>query len=400
MPQLSTSSYHAMTAKVNGVPDRWFHMTWPVQRDADFDAMMSHVTELGSHENIRYLLVTQHDESCTLKLLTNSITKHAHYHAIIWLIQPRNSTQIIKLFKLFDYKVNGKPHYYCKPKYSTSTMSGFINYVAKYKTVCEYGTLPARVIAERQNPGKKDLPTDSEKRMSTAINWVRKGQDETYRNMDPVHYTRNYAKIKSLWGNQQQFTKDKREFVNYWIHGPPGTGKSAILAALWPGAYALRDQYWDGFNPRSDNHRVVTLKDINSRWILDYGITALKVLCDKDGHNINIKYAGGEVVNHGRVIVTSNHSIYDCVAGTSKDEIVGLDKEVQAIKRRFMEISIADFLDLAGLTLKPKHLLDEMKGKQIENYMDLFTMTGPNGILGYGDEKSPYTESQSSDEDI
>ena len=278
-------------------------------------------------------------------------------------------------------------------------MSGFIGYVSKYTAFFESGVLPARVLAERANPDAKIIPADSERRMATAINWVRKGNDEVYRRMDPVHYTKNYSKIKSLWGVQQQFTKDKREFENYWVYGPPGTGKSAILAALWPGAYALRDQYWDGFNPRSDAHRVVTLKDINSKWVLDYGITAMKTLCDKDGHNINIKYAGGEVVNHARIIITSNHSIYDCVAGTCKDEIVGLDKEVQALKRRYTEIHIDDFLMFVGVKMKTKDQLAEFKGKQIDDYWDLFEVIGPNMIPMYGEEAYETVDSVESDDE-
>lgn len=392
-------SFYQIRAKANGVPDRWFHMTWPVQYGTDLDVMTDFMHKVSQDENIRYLIITQHDEKCDSKSLTVSATKHPHYHAIVWLVHPRSTTAIIKLFKLYDWKIDGKATYYCKPKYATSTMSGFINYVAKYKTFSEHGTLPARVIAERQHPDKKIAPTEPEKRMATAINYVRKGLDETYRKMDPVHYTRNYAKIKSLWGTQQQFTRDKREFVNYWIYGPPGTGKSAILSALWPGAYALRDQYWDGFQPRSDAHRVVTLKDINSSWVLDYGITALKTLTDKDGHNINVKYAGGEVVNHGRVIVTSNHRIYECVAGTCKDEIVALDIEVQALQRRFLEISIEDFLGLCGMRLKGRDYLNQIKGMQITDFKNLFDVVGDNGILGYGEEGYLITESEEEESD-
>jgi hypothetical protein len=384
-------------------PDRWFHITFPKQYGDELDKLKTLLEKIAKDENTRYLLVTTHDEQCKTKSLNASVTPHPHYHAIIWLVIKKTARQISTLFHLYQWKKpDGSPQYYCSPKYSTSTMSGFIGYVSKYQPFYESGTLPARVLVERANPLPKTPASESERRMATAINWVRKGLDEIYRKMDPVHYTRNYAKIKSLWGTQQHFTADKREFENYWITGPPGTGKSAILAALWPGAYALRDQYWDGFNPRSNNHRVVTLKDINSKWILDYGITAMKVLCDKDGHNINVKYAGGEMVNHGRIIITSNHGIYDCVAGTCKDEIVGLDKEVQALQRRYKEITIDDFLKMSGRRLKSKEELAGMKGQQVEDYNDLFEIIGPNEIPGYGEE--PYlislvSEPESDDED-
>jgi len=387
MVHQSTVSNWIFRNKDSSPPDRWFHITFPKQYGDNVQKLTTLLTSISDDPNTRYLIVTIHDEACKSKSLKDSVTPHPHYHAIIWLVQKKTVRQISTLFKLYEWKKpDGAPQYYCSPKYSTSTMSGFIGYVSKYAAFWESGTLPARVLVERANPSPKTPASESERRMATAINWVRKGMDEVYRKMDPVHYTRNYSKIKSLWGVQQQFIHDKREFQNFWIYGAPGTGKSAILAALWPGAYALRDQYWDGFNPRTNNHRVVTLKDINSKWILDYGITAMKVLCDKDGHNINVKYAGGELVNHARIIITSNHSIFDCVAGTCKDEIVGLDKEVQALKRRYTEIDIDDFLMLAGRRLKNKNELAELKGKQIEDYNDLFETIGPNTIQGYGQE--------------
>lgn len=400
MVQQSTVSNWIFKTKDAPAPDRWFHITFPQQpvgsaQEQDVKDLLEYIAK---DDNTRYLLVTTHDGECKSKALAQSVTKHPHYHAIIWLATKKTTRQISTQFHLFQWKKSdGNPQYYCAPKYSTSTMSGFIGYVSKYTPFFESGNLPARVLVERAYPNQKTPATESERRMAAAINWVRKGMDEVYRKMDPVHYTRNYSKIKSLWGTQQHFTSDKREFQNFWIHGPPGTGKSAILAALWPGAYALRDQYWDGFNPRSNAHRVITLKDINSKWILDYGITAMKVLCDKDGHNINVKYAGGELVNHGRIIITSNHTIYECVAGTCKDEIVGLDKEVQALERRYTQLDIDTFLTMVGKKMKSKEQLAEIKGQQIEDYNDLFETIGPNTLLGYGEEH--YLESLVTDID-
>ena len=77
-------------------------------------------------------------------------------------------------------------------------------------------------------------------------------------------------------------------------------------------------------------------------------------------------------------------------------------RQVQALKRRYMEIHISDFLILAGLELKPKFELDKLKGEQIEDFMTLFNKVGPNRIQGYGEEGyiSIQANVQSEDEDF
>lgn len=221
-----------------------------------------------------------------------------------------------------------------------------------------------------------------------AVAFVATGQITKYMETDPVHFYKNYARIKPYFGFQLHFTRDRREFQNFWIYGPPGTFKSVVVNALYPHAYTLRDKYWDGFSPFNPHHRVVVLKDVNSRWILDYGITQIKVLADKDGHNIDVKYAGGEVVNHSRVIITSNFTIDECLQGTSRDEIVGLATEIQAVRRRYQEIHIDDFLLLCGLTPRPREQIAYLYGQQIDDYRVFFHPVDEILLPGYGQELS------------
>ena len=190
MVQQTTAQLYALRAKKNSLPDRWFHLTWPLQSGDRLEELLKSLTIVSLHPNVRYLLVTQHDETCTTKTLSNSTTKHPHYHAVVWLISPATPKAITKLFRLEEWLKHdtGRPYYYCEAKYSTSTMSGFINYVAKYTTIYESGSLPARVVAERLHPTEVPKTTDTERRMARAINWVRKGHDESYRSLDPVHY--------------------------------------------------------------------------------------------------------------------------------------------------------------------------------------------------------------------
>lgn len=233
------------------------------------------------------------------------------------------------------------------------------------------------------------MPRQSpEDRFTRAIRWVEDGLVHIYREKDPVHYVKFYSQIKSKFGIQQDFTFDRRQFQHYWIYSPEsGTGKSAIVNALWPYAYVLSNKdYFEGFNPLFGPHRVVVIKDINSRWFLDYGVQEFKQLADLDGHNIDVKYGGGDRVNHGRIVITSNFDIYTTLSGTEDDKIVGFDLELLALRRRFLEIPAAEFIALAGKQLKPKHELAQLSGQQIHDYNALFNTIGPNRIPGYGDE--------------
>lgn len=207
-------------------------------------------------------------------------------------------------------------------------------------------------------------------------------------NKDPVHYTKYYSQIKARWGIQLDYTYDRRQFQHYWIHGPPGTGKSAVLDALWPHAYVLSNKnYFEGFNPLYPPHKVVFIKDINSKWLLDYGVQEFKQLTDLDGHNIDVKYAGGDRVNHSRVVITSNFSIQECVEGTELDRMVGVCTELQALYRRFKEVTISEFLQECGLALCTSHV---KQCQQVYNYMDLFVQYKDNEIVGYGEECDPH----------
>lgn len=227
-----------------------------------------------------------------------------------------------------------------------------------------------------------------ERRYLRAINWVKNGQINVYMLKDPVHYTKYYSQIKARWGIQLDFTYDRRQFEHYWIYGKPGTGKSAVLDALWPHAYVLSNKsYFEGFNPLYPPHKVLFIKDINSKWLLDYGVQEFKQLTDLDGHNIDVKYAGGDRVNHSRVVITSNFTIQECIEGTQQDFMVGVATELQALYRRFKQIEIGDFLALAGLALCTEHI---RPGTQVSNYMDLFVQYKENEIPGYGTECDPH----------
>jgi hypothetical protein len=365
--------------------DRWFHLRWPiVEREelkTEHDNWIQHIKE---HDNtIRYCLITKHDHECEIKPLKMATTTTPHYHAIVWVSNVTASTSMARTFKLHVWTDGDIPDYYCAPRYSMK--EGFIDYVDKYDHVWEWGQRPLKVTEVSKSKKERDEMD------LLALNLVKEGKIKYYADTYPLHHYRNINRIKGALNIQENFTQDRREFQSYWIYGESRTGKSQIVNALWPGAYVLRKgDYWDGHDPWNPDHRIVSCKDANSESILK-GITVMgmKTLTDMDGQNINKKYKGGEVINCARAIFTSNHTISECLNGTGRDEMVNVCTEIEAIKNRFQEIHIKDFLKMVGYELKPTPILQALKGRQISDSMMLFNKVGPNTMPGYGEEKLP-----------
>ena len=123
---------------------------------------------------------------------------------------------------------------------------------------------------------------------------------------------------------------------NFWIWGPPGTGKSfwartrAEPKQIYP---KNANKWWDGYN--ETNHRVVVLEDFPSDGA--HFTQLMKIWSDRYTFIGEIK--GGQLqINPGKffLIVTSNYSMQEVFAGPDNE----------AIRRRFTEWQIEGQDDL------------------------------------------------------
>ena len=119
---------------------------------------------------------------------------------------------------------------------------------------------------------------------------------------------------------------------NYWLVGPPGTGKSSWIKSkaeeIEAGLYIKGlDKWWDGYNP--NEHQVVLIDDFDPN--VDAVIKGyIKRWGDHGPLNEDIK--GGKIqfnCSDFVLCVTSNYTIEQCFD----------QSDVAAIKRRFMEIN-------------------------------------------------------------
>lgn len=162
--------------------------------------------------------------------------------------------------------------------------------------------------------------------------------------------------------NAAQTTVDKCELEHYWIYGEPGTGKTTSVEMLFPDAFTMDPDsgYFDGYN----GQKQIIIPDIDNRMLRKIGLQKLKTMCDSTGFNANIKYAGGQKIK-AQIIVTSNHSIDNCLKYTGKDAKFNSEwfEEVDriAVHRRFNEMSVGKWLFHNNIRLKSPGQLKNLK---------------------------------------
>ena len=135
-----------------------------------------------------------------------------------------------------------------------------------------------------------------------------------------------------------------------WIHGSSGSGKTSVVEYLFPGHFRKRsDKDWLGWDENWKPHKVVHLNDFDMQAMKSLGVQHLKELCDPQGFNADVKYAGGKIINPSLVIVTSQFSIDECFA----PGIIGIEQQKAALYRRFRQVPISEYLRENNILLCP-----------------------------------------------
>ena len=105
-------------------------------------------------------------------------------------------------------------------------------------------------------------------------------------------YPRNWMmygeKVKSMLVQRADFFKSNGN-PHIWLHGTAGSGKSSLMAYIYPKAYKknLYNKFFDLYKPLEHTH--VLLEDLDHNAVETLSLNFIKTLCDESGFNFDQK---------------------------------------------------------------------------------------------------------------
>ncbi|KAL8019083.1 putative parvovirus coat protein VP1 [Plasmopara halstedii] len=260
--------------------------------------------------------------------------------------------------------------YYLVPRTRTLPVQGWIDHHKKEKTKIN----KCFVLFESGVP-----PTDT----AGVVGFQKRSEHEKKRKLDEIiiemktmieeghekeafaKFPRNFLtygeKLKAMINQKRDFFKSSGH-PHIWITGPPGSGKSAILQVIYPTYYNkdLNNRFFDLYSPEFHTH--VLLQDLDHQTIEKLGVQFIKTLCDEAGFPIDQKYKTPQLTRT-TALVSSNFGIQDVLP----EDMPGRNENLAALRRRFFEVNVSDFLRLLGLKLLSKY---EITGLKLKGNLD------------------------------
>lgn len=335
--------------------DRQWDARFNLQTDDDVDRLRNAAQREFDAGRLRYLLIGGL-EIGTRPTHDDYQVRHAHV-ALIW----HNRVSKSSILKNLDIKEgNG---YYLVPRNRDLPYSGWRSHHVKAfskvdpnnTVLLELGELPADEASK-----KKQGPSELEKKRKVDEILIDmrqliedKKEDEAF-----AKYPRNYLiygeRLKALMKQKRDFFKTNGD-PHIWLHGYAGTGKTAVLAMVYPTYYKknLHNRFFDLYDPEIHTHMV--LEDLDHEAVEKLSINFLKTLCDEQGFSIDQKYKTPQPART-TVLVTSNFTIPELL-----NDGVGIEQNKAALLRRFWHVNIYELLRILGIKLIPKWDRDQLK---------------------------------------
>lgn len=337
--------------------DRQWDARFNVQTDHTLTVIVDAIQSEFNAGKLRYVLIGG-VEIGTRPFQDDYQIRHIHVAAVF-------CNRVSKSSILKNWCITEGNGYYLVPRNRDLPYSGWRNHHIKEFSkvdaskpiILELGELP-------KDEGKVVKASDEEKKrkINDILIDMRSLLEENKSEEAFRKYPRNYLiygeRVKAMVTQKKNFFKTNGD-PHIWLHGYPGTGKSAILNYVYPKYFKknLHNKFFDLYDP--DHHTHVMLEDLDHEAVLRLSINFIKTICDESGFAVDQKYKTPQLART-TVLVTSNFQIPDIMPDGE-----GIEENKAAFMRRFWHVNIYALLRLLGLKLLP--VLDRNKLKQEGN---------------------------------
>lgn len=359
----------AMEAAVRTVPfhheDRQWDARFNVQQDGDLEQLVAAIRGEFDGGKLKYVLVGG-PEVGTRSYQDDYQIRHVHVAAIF-----NNRTSKRAILKNWNVKQgNG---YYLVPRNRDLPYKGWRDHHIKpfskvspeELVIYEAGDLPKDTKRKREEASEEEKKLKIDEILVIMKEMFEEGKEEEVFTRFPKNYLQWGEKLKSTM-KQRRITACNEGNPHMWVSGYPGTGKTAVLAFIYPKLYKknLFNKFFDLYDPKEHTH--VMLEDLDHEAVDKLSINFLKTICDEAGFAIDQKYKTPQLART-TVLVSSNFTLQDVVP-----EGPGYHQNLPAIARRFWQIKIYELLRLLQLKLVDKATRAELKKEGNTDMSKLF----------------------------
>ena len=343
--------------------DRQWDARFNVQLDSDLEELLASITTDFGTGRIKYVLVGG-TEIGTKPYQDDYGIKHVHVAVMF-------ANRVSKRSLLNTWNIKTGNGYYLVPRNRNLPLSGWKNHHIKEfskidkqkRTLLEMGSLPKDYNKEKGETFVKRSDEEKKRKIDEVLidmrGMIEGGQEKDAFTKYPRTYLQYGEKLKALFAQKRDRLTSNGD-PHIWLHGQPGTGKSAILNYVYPKYFKknLYNKFFDLYDPELHTH--VILEDLDHDAVDKLSINFIKTICDEAGFAIDQKYKTPQLAR-ASILVTSNFTIPEVCYENGNMNPHGVKENCAAIMRRFWMIRIDELLRLLGLKLLPRYELNMLK---------------------------------------
>lgn len=282
-----------------------------------------------------------------------------HVHLCIVASNPLARSTILSMFGI-------KRNYYLAARNRTLPISGWREHHTKEITkvdpatrlLYEAGELPADTKKVFTLRSQEEKSKKGDEVILEIYNLIKKGttEDEIFQRF-PRNWMMYGEKIKSMVVQRKDFFKTNGD-PHIWLYGSAGTGKSSLLAYVYPRAYSkcLYNRFFDLYKPTEHTH--VLLEDLDHAAVETLSLNFIKTLCDESGFTYDQKYKAAQPART-TVLVSSQFDIRNILDHLENQ--IETNEQFKALTRRFFQVKATELHRLLGIKLRNNYELSMLK---------------------------------------